>query len=164
MGRKRPYGEHPCTMGSTQHVFLPVPVADGGLPCTEPPPIDAGEECIPTAARPINSGYVCSSVCAAGQMPTSVYQCTNGHWPDTVECVDTTGTLLCTADDSTTVGAGTTCEVHLQRRVVGHGRNHMLAVANLGSAAAGRHRLRRNGVHWVRCVCVRTCVSVCVRA
>ena len=99
-------GEHPCTMASTQHVFLPVPVADGGLPCTEPPPVETGEECIPTVAHPIFSGYVCSSVCAAGEMPASVYQCTNGQWPDTVECVDTTGTLLCTANDSTTVGAG----------------------------------------------------------
>jgi hypothetical protein len=99
-------GEHPCTMSSVQHVFVPVSVADGGLPCTDPPPVQTGPECIPSATREIVSGYVCGSVCADGTMPVSVYQCKNGHWPETANCIDTTEAMLCTADESKDVGTG----------------------------------------------------------
>ncbi len=98
--------EHPCLMSTAKHVFVPIGVADGGLPCTTAPPIVHGNECIPTAEHPIPSGYVCNSVCGDGKIPFSVYQCKNADWPDTVECIDTTNTLLCTAADSTTVGTG----------------------------------------------------------
>ena len=64
-------------MSATQHVFVPVGVADGGLPCTTAPPVAHGDECIPTTEHPIQSGYVCSSVCGDGEMPISVYQCKN---------------------------------------------------------------------------------------
>lgn len=82
-------------MSEDLHVFLSVSVADGGLPCTAAPPINATRECIPTDDHAIMSGYVCASACPEGTVAVSVYQCQDGGWDEDPVCLDAKNTLTC---------------------------------------------------------------------
>jgi hypothetical protein len=100
-------GEHPCTMCKGNHVFLPVTVADGGMPCTKYPDIhDYDSECVPRHDNYIISGYVCASACPTGEVSVSVYQCQNGDWDRKSHCIDAMDQVTCSAGDSANVGTG----------------------------------------------------------
>jgi hypothetical protein len=102
----RDTGQHPCTLSKNLHVFLPVTVADGGVPCTDPPTVDTDAECVPRTNNNIISGYVCASACPDDEVSVSVYQCKDGEWDETSKCLDAKDTMTCSAADSAGVGPG----------------------------------------------------------
>ena len=89
----------PCNMESDRHILLPVTVADGGPECSDDPTAVDDADC----TGPAMSGTVCGAACPSGLVPASAFQCSNGDWDDSVDCVDPDN--ACSPDDIQAIDA-----------------------------------------------------------